>query len=502
MSTQRKRSSKHSELFIDSITPLDDINRLHARIASEMESFNQRHLADVQLSLSDYLEAVKLVVHDSFDHDVWVRAEIQAMNTKSGHYYFELAEKDEDGGIIASCRATLWRYRANALLQSFLKGTGRTLSAGASVLLKVNATFHAQYGFSLNISDIDPTYTLGALVQAYHAMLKRLQDTGLTQLNKSLPAPFDIRHVIVIAPEQAAGLGDFRAEADRLAQAGACTFHYHYATFQGNHAPDEIRMAIGDAMRTFGHKYDSLPDLLVIIRGGGAVGDLAYLNDYELAAFVAEQPVPVWVGIGHQRDTVILDEVAHSRFDTPSKVITAIEQQLIYIIDNAKATMTRISHISNTMLTHAKNNTQYEVVRLQHSATKRISLANERLGFYHHRLAHSIQYATKTSTNDISTLLTRTQAASLHIITNVQRDIDNKLGYHRAVTSKLHRLSDECRHLQGMIFSYHPRRTLSLGYAIVRQGGQVVCSSDQLRTGVLDIEFSDSIVTMTVDNLS
>ena len=209
------------------------------------------------------------------------------------------------------------------------------LERGLNVLLKVSANFHAQYGFSLNISDIDPTYTLGDLAKQYQVILTRLHEEGLLELNKSLPAPFDIQHVLVIAPEQAAGLGDFRADADNLAATGACQFYYEAATFQGNHAPDEIRQALIRGIKNLSAQGIT-PDIIVIIRGGGAVGDLAYLNDYELAALVAEQPIPVWVGIGHERDRVMLDEVAQQSFDTPSKVIAAIRHQLVTLTQTAQ----------------------------------------------------------------------------------------------------------------------------------------------------------------------
>ena len=166
------------------------------------------------------------MISETFAHTVWVKAEIRSLSAKGGHYYFELADKDIDGKVTASCRGTLWRGQAAKVLSKFEKNTGMSLERGLNVLLKVSATFHAQYGFSLNIVDIDPTYTLGDLAKQYQMILTRLHEEGLLDLNQSLPMPFDIEHVLVIAPEKAAGLGDFRADADRLASTGACIFHY------------------------------------------------------------------------------------------------------------------------------------------------------------------------------------------------------------------------------------------------------------------------------------
>lgn len=146
--------------------------------------------------------------------------------------------------------------------------------------------------------------------------------------NQLLPAPFDIQHVLVIAPEQAAGLGDFKKDADALQQAGVCEFVYHSATFQGNTAAQSIMSALGQGLRQWASDFTSPPDLIVIIRGGGAVNDLAYLNDFDLAALLCKRTVPVWVGVGHEKDRTILDEIAHRSFDTPSKVIAGIRNHI------------------------------------------------------------------------------------------------------------------------------------------------------------------------------
>lgn len=240
-------------------------------------------------------------------------------------------------------------------------------------------------------------------------MKKRLSEEGLLHLNKQHAIPFDIRHVIVIAPEKAAGLGDFRAEADRLALAGACQFHYHYATFQGNHAPNEIRLAISEGMNNFKNTYDTMPDLLVIIRGGGAVGDLAYLNDFELAALVAECPMPVWVGIGHERDSVILDEVAHSSFDTPSKVILGIESHLVKMTRQAVTTMERLTKITNTRLTMAKANSQRQIEQIQRSSLHAINMAKKDNVYQLNHIKSTAKFRHHQEKSALTALLAQTQ---------------------------------------------------------------------------------------------
>ncbi|UNU73446.1 exodeoxyribonuclease VII large subunit [Moraxella nasovis] len=473
----------------------DEIDALHAKIAKELadDSHTASNLADVQLSLSDYLESVKMVIDDMFNHDVWVQAEVRSINSKGGHYYFELAQKDDSGKIIASTKATLWKNRASLVIHKFINQTGRELEAGASILIKASAKFHTQYGFSISISDIDPTYTLGELAIAYNAMLKRLTEEGLTTLNKSLPMPLDIKNVIVVAPENAAGLGDFRAEADRLQAANACQFYYHHATFQGNHAPQEIRLALSGAVRNFINIHGHKPDLIVIIRGGGAVGDLAYLNDYELAALLAEQPVPVWVGIGHERDTVILDEVAHTRFDTPSKVIFGIQNHLVAVMTAAKSFMNKTQQITQKQLNHASQTNQANLKRVQFAANKSLNLAKKDSEYAIKHTELLSRHALKTSFDDIHTKYQTCRLGAFTQLETAKKHIHHYRQTHQKLQSKLFAIAQECRHLQSLILIQHPRRTLEKGYAIVRtkQGLIIDNVNTSLQSDRLTIEFAD-----------
>ena len=268
-------------------------------------------MSDLQLSLSEYLATVQEVIRVTFDEPIWVKAEIRNLSIKGGHYYLELAEKEEDSDkVIASCKATIWKFSAAKMVLKFERESGIELSRDLNVLIKVKAVFNPQYGFSVNIEAIDSSYTLGDLARRYQQILERLTSEGLLNKNKLLPTPFDIENVLVIAPENAAGLGDFKKDADALDQAGVCHFVYHTATFQGNTAATSISEALANGLRQWAKDLNTPPDLIVIIRGGGAVNDLAYLNDYNLAALLCKRSVPIWVGIGHEKDRTILDEVA------------------------------------------------------------------------------------------------------------------------------------------------------------------------------------------------
>lgn len=314
-----------------------------------------------QLSLSEYLATVQEVIHLTFDGAVWVKAEIRNLSIKGGHYYLELAEKDEESHkVIASCKGTIWKFTAQKIVLKFERESGIELSKDLNVLIKVKARFDPQYGFSVNIEDIDSSFTLGDIAKRYQQILLRLTEEGLLNNNKQLPVPFDIQNVLVIAPENAAGLGDFKKDADALAQAGVCHFVYHSATFQGNTASASIIQVLGRALRQWAQDYLIAPDLIVIIRGGGAVNDLAYLNDYDLAALLCKRTVPIWVGIGHEKDHTILDEIAHRSFDTPSKVIAGIRNLIVERVNEVSTALQTIKLLSqHQLITYQSQSDQY-----------------------------------------------------------------------------------------------------------------------------------------------
>ncbi|MFV5593552.1 exodeoxyribonuclease VII large subunit [Acinetobacter junii] len=345
-------------------------------------------MSTTQLSLNEYLTAVQEVIRITFEESVWVKAEIRNLNIKGGHYYLELAEKDEETDrVIASCKATIWKFTATKIVSKFERESGIELSKDLNVLIKIKACFDPQYGFSVNIEDIDSSFTLGDIAKRYQQILARLTTENLANLNKSLPTPFDIENVLVIAPENAAGLGDFKKDADALNRANVCHFIYHTATFQGNTAANSIMESLSSSLRQWAKNYTTPPDLIVIIRGGGAVNDLAYLNDYDLAALLCKRKVPIWVGIGHEKDRTILDEIAHRSFDTPSKVIAGIRnlisersQEAIDFIQSIKllsqhqisAYQSQNDQLMNIIKTHAQNqiNTAQKNLELMKSTTQ------------------------------------------------------------------------------------------------------------------------------------
>lgn len=271
------------------------------------------------LELSEVLEYVGQVIARGVPGAVWVRAEVASL-TDRRHLYLDLVQLGEDGEV-AKCRATVWARDRFELEAKFRRATGGAFAAGQKLLLFCTPEFHAQYGFSLHVLDIAPEFTLGDAALRLGEMREALVREGVYGLNRLQPAPQDFARLAVISPREAAGLGDFRREVDPLEAAGIVQISYLEATFQGREAAGSLRRAVEEAREL--HAETAL-DALVVIRGGGAVTDLAWLNDLDFARALATFPAPVITGLGHARDDTLPDEVAHLRTDTPSKAAALI----------------------------------------------------------------------------------------------------------------------------------------------------------------------------------
>ena len=413
-------------------------------------------MSEFQLTLSEYLSTVQEVIRITFEEPVWVKAEIRNLSIKGGHYYLELSEKDENTDkVIASCKATIWKFSAAKIVLKFERESGIQLSKDLNVLIKVKAKFDPQYGFSVNVEDIDSTYTLGDIARRYIQIVERLTSEGLINKNKSLPMPFDIENVLVIAPENAAGLGDFKKDANALEKAGVCHFVYHTATFQGNTAAASITESLSTALRQWASNFKTAPDLIVIIRGGGAVNDLAYLNDYDLAALLSKRSVPIWVGIGHEKDRTILDEVANRSFDTPSKVIGGIRNLIVERTNEVLESLQSIKlHSQHQITAYQSQNDQYIRV-IKTLAHGQINEANKILDLTKGTLHYLAQQQIKLATNQVESLIRET-------------------------------------------LLQNPRNVMAKGYGIVRSSGKAIRSIKQISGDSIQVELLDGTINAKV----
>ncbi|MGX5699557.1 exodeoxyribonuclease VII large subunit [Acinetobacter kookii] len=413
-------------------------------------------MSDLQLSLSEYLATVQEVIRITFDEPIWVKAEIRNLSIKGGHYYLELAEKEEDTDkVIASCKATIWKSAAAKMVLRFERESGIELSRDLNVLIKVKATFSPQYGFSVNVEAIDSSYTLGDIARRYQQILERLTQEGLANKNKLLPTPFDIQNVLVIAPENAAGLGDFKKDADALDKAGVCHFVYHNATFQGNTAAVSIISSLGDGLRQWAKDFKAAPDLIVIIRGGGAVNDLAYLNDYELAALLCKRTVPIWVGIGHEKDRTILDEVAHRSFDTPSKVIGGIRNLVVERTQEVLESFHTIKLLSQHQITSYQSQNDHLIKVIKTHAQNQINEASRSIELVKDTTRYLAHQQIKLASNQVESLMRET-------------------------------------------LLQNPRNVMAKGYGIVRSQGKAIRSIQQISGDSIQVELQDGTIEANV----
>jgi exodeoxyribonuclease VII large subunit len=248
---------------------------------------------------------------------VWVHAEINSITVQRvGHCYIELIEKDENtGSIIAKSRANIWANIYKSIAAYFLAETGKTLVAGMKVAFCVDVTFHEVYGISLNVVDIDPTYTLGESARRKAQVIKKLEEDGIMDMNKLLSIKPLIKNIAVISAEGAAGFGDFCHQLEN----NAYGYKYNLTLFNSIMQGEKAEASILESLDKVLERLDDF-DVLVVIRGGGAVSDLDCFDSYPLSAALAQFPLPVLTGIGHTRDVSVVDMVAKLPLKTPTAV--------------------------------------------------------------------------------------------------------------------------------------------------------------------------------------
>lgn len=286
------------------------------------------------ISLSELTSRIQETIRMSFDTPVWIRAEISELRENpGGHCYLEFIEKDSaSDALLAKTKATIWASTYRMLKPYFESSTGQTLRAGLNVLVAVNVEFHGIYGFSLNVRDIDPTFTIGEMAARRLKIIRQLEADGIVEMNKQLDFPELPQRLAIISSPTAAGYGDFCDQLKNDPSHFAFYSKLFPATMQGDQAEGSIISALEKV-----YEHIDLFDVVVIIRGGGATTDLACFDSYELALNCAQFPLPIIAGIGHQRDISILDMVAHSSVKTPTAaaefLISALQQAENQVID-------------------------------------------------------------------------------------------------------------------------------------------------------------------------
>lgn len=440
------------------------------------------------VSLSQFLDEISEILEINFPQTYWVKAEIASLNQRNGHLYLELSENNEQGQSLASIRAMAWAGVAKGLQEKFQQATGETLQAGQKVLLRVKVNFHAIYGLSLVIHEIDPNYTLGDIEANLNAIRKELISKGIYGKNKELIISQDIFKVAVVAPESAAGLGDFKAEADKLVELGLCAFHYFYATFQGDKTLSTILQALDKAQAT--HQEQDF-DALVIIRGGGSRLDLNYLNQYKIAEALALFQIPVFSGIGHERDNTILDEVAHTRFDTPSKVVQGIGQIILQSGQKALSSWQLIEKNSKLTLVAMQSRIEQLNQQVAHQSKSVFSLWVGRIDPLKQGIEHYAKQLITQEKARVENNFSQISYRAQNLVNLHKQQLDNHLGFiQRTAPQVVLSKQERIKQLIGFILSSGPQTQLKRGFAVAKTSTGVPITSAQQAESLTEIDLS------------
>ena len=430
------------------------------------------------ITLREFNNRIKRLLNNPAVCNCWICADLSDVNVRGGHCYLELLEKDErTGATVAKMRGIIWANRFAYLRQKFLQVTGQDLRSGMKVMLEVSVNYHEQYGISLIITDIDPSYTLGDMERLRREILTRLKAEGIIDMNKQLDFPAVPQRIAIVSAAGAAGYGDFMNQLHHNAyglQFYTCLFP---AVMQGKETVASVTAALDRI-----NSHIDLFDCVVIIRGGGSTSDLNSFDDYNLAANVAQFPLPVVVGIGHERDVTILDYVACRRVKTPTaaaELLIGCGVEALAHIDELRETIVSIAreyiteaqlqmqYLTSTIPLVAGNIVERNRTRLQHimqivplTAQSRIAQGNERLQFF----------------------LKQMQQASAQTIMREKMRLT-------AIYEKVQILS--------------PQNTLRRGYSLTTVNGHAVTDASQLAAGdTITTHLANGTVTSTINKLS
>ena len=423
------------------------------------------------LTLYELNSLVHDVVERFLPKALWVEAEISEANERRGHLFLELIEKDADdltpkARAQAKCWASQWEY----LKRHFESVTRQKLSAGMKVLLKVSPNFHTAYGFSWIITGIDPTFTLGDMARRRLEIIAQLKSEGVFDMQRHLSLPLFCQHIAVISSESAAGYGDFCRQLHDNEQGYAFETTLFPAYMQGEKVAESIIAAL-DSIYTTGSRYDCV----VIIRGGGATSDLAAFDNLALAENVANFPLPVITGIGHDRDECILDMISHVRVKTPTAAAA-------YLISNLDDVAKRIDTMAD---------------RAAKTAARRIECERLRIETLHNRIPVIFALVKHRESNKIDRIARRMESAmrqttqgERHRIEMLSKRLVTAMG--QKTERERHRLSL----LTQRTASLDPQQILQRGYSMTLVRGKIVSDASLVADGeIMETRLAKGTVT-------
>ena len=411
------------------------------------------------LSLYELNSLVRDVISMSLPDSYWVEAELsEAREGYGGHCYMELIEKDEHSNTpIAKAHASCWRNRWMLLKPHFERVTGQRIHAGMKVLLKVHAQFHENYGFSWIVDDIDPTYTMGDMARKRMEIIQTLKEEGVFDLQKELKLPMFCQRIAVISSATAAGYGDF---CNQLADNGyglQFTTALFAATMQG----EGVEQSVISALNRINEEWENW-DCVVIIRGGGATSDLSGFDTLALAENVANFPLPIITGIGHERDESVLDMISFQRVKTPTAAAA-------FLVDHLTEVYARIEDAQEAIVNYVKRRLQVERMKFERLSTQIPTLFSLVKVRQSNRLDQLL--------NRLKVKAERIPADGLHRLEMLEARLKEPVA--RKLERELHRIDM----LSQRAIAQDPERLLSRGYSITLKDGKSIKDASQLKAG-------------------
>ena len=411
------------------------------------------------LSLYELNSLVRDVISMSLPDSYWVEAELsEAREGYGGHCYMELIEKDEHSNTpIAKAHASCWRNRWMLLKPQFERVTGQRIHAGMKVLLKVHAQFHENYGFSWIVDDIDPTYTMGDMARKRMEIIQTLKEEGVFDLQKELKLPMFCQRIAVISSATAAGYGDF---CNQLADNGyglQFTTALFAATMQG----EGVEQSVISALNRINEEWENW-DCVVILRGGGATSDLSGFDTLALAENVANFPLPIITGIGHERDESVLDMISFQRVKTPTAAAA-------FLVDHLTEVYARIEDAQEAIVNYVKRRLQVERMKFERLSTQIPTLFSLVKVRQSNRLDQLL--------NRLKVKAERIPADGLHRLEMLEARLKEPVA--RKLERELHRIDM----LSQRAIAQDPERLLSRGYSITLKDGKSIKDASQLKAG-------------------
>ena len=410
------------------------------------------------LSLFELNNLVREVISTAFDNEYWVEAELSELREVRGHCYMELIQKELFSNTpVAKASAKCWKNKCQTLRPKFEKVSGQHLHAGLKVMLKVYPDFHEAYGFSWIVTDINPEFTMGDMARKRLEIVKQLQAEGIFDLQKELELPLFAQRIAVISSANAAGYGDFCHQLNDNSYGLKFYTRLFPAVMQG----EEIEQSVIAALNKINQRMDDF-DVVVIIRGGGATSDMSGFDTLSLSENVANFPLPVITGIGHDRDESVLDMVSHTRVKTPTAAAA-------FLVDHLEEVYERVLDAQTELLTSVRHRMEMEKAQLQHLGEKIPML----FSLYKERQETMLDHWFQALTTAIQT----------HLVQETHRLEQLKQGIKPTIEQQMMRENYHLSLLSQRVKSLNPTLLLHRGYSMTMLNGRIVKDKSLLKSG-------------------